>query len=781
MFRTFRKIFLVNLFLLVTLMASAWHSDFVALAQGQTLPEAPLYPGLTWNNPETSSRNIRVNVNGDFMSLSGDEYKAIEELTSPSQNLLNYYSNAQLAKSGWTSYDVFDNAEGVHYVFINETGTYLFIEFLRCVNDPTKLCISVWRSTEINSAVTKAAIAPATSTTAATTSSFGKISPANGSTGISQSSVTLKWEAYSPTPDKYSYCIKLNQQCTTSDPDWTSTYSTSVTISNLASGSTYYWQVKAITCVTCTPKTVVYADSGSWWTFKTKLNSVTIVGNAGIGGAVLSYVDGTTKTVTADGTGAYSISVPYGWSGTITPSKLGYLFYPKSATFSNLIISQTIQNFTAKIAYTISGNAGLSGATLTYTDITTQTVISDSAGNYTVIVPINWSGNVTPSKTGYTFSPTNRTYSNITSNQTSQNYVAFISIAGNAGLSGVALTYTGGSTLTDGSGNYSFSVQVGWSGTVTPSKTGFMFSPANRIYTSLTSSQTAQNYTAAITTYTLSGNVGAAGVSLSYNDGTLKTVASQADGSYSLPVTYNWSGTVTPSHSCFTFNPTHIDYNSVLSNQIGQNYAPTFNTGAGCADVNAYVNGVLQGQFGLPSHSSTRASFTGANNGPVQLVSTYNNLSIIGAERVIYSINNTPTSFSEMMGLPDSQLSNIYWLPWYNNVGLDTQLRIGNVSNSTATVHIFIGGTEVTPISGLTLLKGASTRVSYAGSNDGPVQIVSDVKIVAAERVIYNDNQGSPTSFSEMMGLPDSQLSNIYWLPWYNNVGLDTQLRIGVP
>jgi hypothetical protein len=32
-----------------------------------------------------------------------------------------------------------------------------------------------------------------------------------------------------------------------------------------------------------------------------------------------------------------------------------------------------------------------------------------------------------------------------------------------------------------------------------------------------------------------------------------------------------------------------------------------------------------------------------------------------------------------------------------------------------------------------------------------------------------------------MMGLPDQQLGLAYWLPWYNSLGLDTQLRIGLP
>ena len=75
---------------------------------------------------------------------------------------------------------------------------------------------------------------------------------------------------------------------------------------------------------------------------------------------------------------------------------------------------------------------------------------------------------------------------------------------------------------------------------------------------------------------------------------------------------------------------------------------------------------------------------------------------------------------------------------------------------------------------------GQSLRVSFAGVNNGAVQVVSDVPIVAAERVIYKVN-GTNTSFSEMMALPNSQLNTTYWLPWYNNVDLDTQLRLGTP
>jgi hypothetical protein len=160
-------------------------------------------------------------------------------------------------------------------------------------------------------------------------------------------------------------------------------------------------------------------------------------------------------------------------------------------------------------------------------------------------------------------------------------------------------------------------------------------------------------------------------------------------------------------------------------------------------------------------------------------VKIVSNVKIVAAERVIYKVNGVNTSFSEMMALPNSQLNTIYWLPWYNNKDLDTQLRIANVSGSTAIVHVYIGGQELSG-SPFTLPKGQSTRKSFAGVDKGPVKIVSNVKIVAAERVILRVNN-MPTSFSEMMALPHSQLDTIYWLPWYNNVELDTQLRFAVP
>ncbi|HEX5941703.1 MAG TPA: hypothetical protein VFY66_05465, partial [Anaerolineales bacterium] len=261
------------------------------------------------------------------------------------------------------------------------------------------------------------------------------------------------------------------------------------------------------------------------------------------------------------------------------------------------------------------------------------------------------------------------------------------------------------------------------------------------------------------------------------NNGPVKLVGAQNIVG-SEAVVYKFNGTNTSFSEMMGLPHSQLDnvywlpwYNNVdLDTQL--RFGNVSNT---AASVRVFIGGVEMpgGPFVLQPGESTRQSFAGINDGPVEIRS---NVDIVAAERVIYRVNGANTSFTEMMGLPASQLSTTYWLPWYNNVDLDTQLRIGNVSSSTASVRVFIGGVEM-PGGPIVLAPGESTRQSFAGINDGPVEIRSNVDIVAAERVIYRVN-GANTSFTEMMGLPASQLSTTYWLPWYNNVDLDTQLRI---
>ena len=308
-------------------------------------------------------------------------------------------------------------------------------------------------------------------------------------------------------------------------------------------------------------------------------------------GLTFSGSDGTVTTTT-DVSGHYSRAVTYGWSGTVTASKSGYTFSPTSKTFSNVTADQT-QNFTGTaqsvlISGTVSRSsdgAPLSGVSVSYTGGSTTT---DSSGYYFFQAASGWSGTVTPSKGGYTFSPASKTFSNVTTDQT-QNFVGTalkIAVSGNvyqneggygsSGVVGVTVSYTGGTTTTNSSGDYSFEVNSGWSGTVTPSKAGYDFDPSSRSYSNITSNQTHQNYVGTAQTFTISGTITASpgsqplfDTTVSYSGGSTTTNSS---GYYSFDVSYGWSGTVTPSRIGFSFNPPSRSYSNVTSNKTSQDF-----------------------------------------------------------------------------------------------------------------------------------------------------------------------------------------------------------------
>jgi len=150
------------------------------------------------------------------------------------------------------------------------------------------------------------------------------------------------------------------------------------------------------------------------------------------------------------------------------------------------------------VTYSISGQvastgSGLSGVTMALTGASSATAITDASGNYSFTGLDNGSYTITPSRTGFTFSPTNspRTVSgaDITAVDFAATPVQAVtySISGQvtsngSGLSGITKALTGASSataITDASGNYTFTGLDNGSYTITPSRTGFTFSPTN--------------------------------------------------------------------------------------------------------------------------------------------------------------------------------------------------------------------------------------------------------------------------------------------------------------
>ena len=272
---TFKKMFFACIVALMVLTTGAWQNAQPVFAEKQDVPEVPLFFGLTWGEPVSATRNLTVNMNGDAVALTGQSYQASERFAGDiPQVIVDYYSNAQLAKSGWVSYDAFDGADGVHRVFEHASGVYLSVEFVSCSDDSSSTCVVVWMSGKTDPSQFAQFAQPDSSETGPTATSFNKTSPTNNTINLDPKNLTLTWGAHSPTPDKYSYCVKAGGTCEDNDPNWTGTYlNTSIKLTNLDYDKLYYWQIKAITCGTCIPKKYVYANGGTWWTFTTKPQS----------------------------------------------------------------------------------------------------------------------------------------------------------------------------------------------------------------------------------------------------------------------------------------------------------------------------------------------------------------------------------------------------------------------------------------------------------------------------------------------------------------------------
>jgi hypothetical protein len=128
------------------------------------------------------------------------------------------------------------------------------------------------------------------------------------------------------------------------------------------------------------------------------------------------------------------------------------------------------------------------------------------AGNYAV----------TPSHTGFTFSPTTQSAPITNANVTGVNFTATAQAPSTFTISGTITPTSGGSgatvllsgaagatTTTNSSGAYTFTGLANGSYTVTPSSSSFTFTPANQSVTISGANQTGVNFTAAAKTFSV--------------------------------------------------------------------------------------------------------------------------------------------------------------------------------------------------------------------------------------------------------------------------------------
>ena len=335
-----------------------------------------------------------------------------------------------------------------------------------------------------------------------------------------------------------------------------------------------------------------------------------ISGSTGEPGVMMKGLPGDPSTG-KDGT--YSVSVKYGFSGTVTPVKEGFEFNPPSIQYNDIITPQTNHDFyTTQITYFISGSAGMQGVVMKNLP---GEPVTDESGYYSTTVPYGWSGTVTPEKAGYTFKPASMTYSKVTGDKTSESYewtLLQLTISGSAGLEGVEMNGLPENPITGSGGSYSATVDYGWNGMVTPIKDGYTFTPENKTYNLITRDQTNQNFTPARMKFSISGSIGVEGVEIT---GLPAKVVSDRDGFYNAEVEYGFTGKITPYKPGYEFEPASRSYTDVIGPEINQNYEATV--------LKRTLSGIIVSEKGQPVENVTIIADNGGGTGITNTDGTY--------------------------------------------------------------------------------------------------------------------------------------------------------------
>ena len=155
---------------------------------------------------------------------------------------------------------------------------------------------------------------------------------------------------------------------------------------------------------------------------------------------------------------------------------------------------------------------------MTLSGAASATVTADASGNYSFTGLLNGSYTVTPSKTGFTFSPASQAATVSNANMTAVNfstrYLQHLRHHQRIGrerchgeLSGAARA----TVTADASGNYTFNGVTNGPYTITPSKSGFGFAPASQNVTVASGQCLAVSFSTTGKTFTLQGTISGTG------------------------------------------------------------------------------------------------------------------------------------------------------------------------------------------------------------------------------------------------------------------------------
>lgn len=218
-------------------------------------------------------------------------------------------------------------------------------------------------------------------------------------------------------------------------------------------------------------------------------------------------------------------------------------------------------------------------------------IYTNSDGSYSVIVDKSWSGNVNLSKVGYCFSPSVITLTNV-ANDTIINSIASLNTYQISGIvkdsldniiSNVVITgFPIGNIVTNQYGEYTATVNYGWSGVIKAQKNSFAFKPDSIVFNNINSNTNNQNFQAIPLFAIIKGVVTNIDNSSCKNfeiflSNTTNTDVQIIDSAYIVTVPLNWTGNILIQKAGFTFAPSYRNYSNVIADIEQQNFTATPN------------------------------------------------------------------------------------------------------------------------------------------------------------------------------------------------------------
>jgi len=359
----------------------------------------------------------------------------------------------------------------------------------------------------------------------------------------------------------------------------------------------------------------------------TNVISGTVTG-AVIDNVKLTLSGASSSTTMSNANGDYSFTGLGKGNYTVTPSLTGYSFSPANlqATINTTDVLLGVFTSTASstTTYTITGSVGgatAQGVTINLTGDATLSTTTDTNGIYSFTQINNGNYNIAPTKSGFTFNPSSTTVKVNGANVSSPTFTASTGTGTNHILTGtvtgtvtdaVLITLSGAgsaTTFTNPGGNYSFPDLTNGSYTVTPSLTGYNFTPASAQATINNADATISNFvssaSSATTTYTLSGTVTGDvtnGVRIDLTGAASQTTTTDSAGAYHFTGLANGTYTATPSLSGYNFSPSNAQVTISNMDATVSNFTAT--AAAGAYSISGTVSSFTTGSA-IPSPGIT--------------------------------------------------------------------------------------------------------------------------------------------------------------------------------